>query len=371
MKISTSTLELLEKYKIDLNNGFLPKEDPLNELPKQYLPWENLNRNLATLIKENQLVSQVDHLATLPIDNLSHPEQLRALLVLGALGHAYLSSSNSNFIPPQIAIPWTKVADQLKCPPVLSHSSLVLQNWKRKDTSQPMKLNNLETQISFTNTSSESYFFLVTTMIEKIGAQAIPLLLESVSLCKEKRYKVALNYLEQVIEITKDILGALRAMYDYCDPDIFYNEIRMFFDSFHQVEYQGTTPAIRSYVGGSAAQSSLLQFFDMVIGMDYGNSSSRDFLLEMRRYMPFPHRQFLNYVEKDFNLKSSRRTHESLDQACVKIKEFLVDFRNEHLKMVSKYIVTPARKNKGSITGTGGTHPLKFLKTIRNKNLEN
>ena len=121
----------------------------------------------------------------------------------------------------------------------------MLQNWRLIDPSKGFHLDNLATQFSFTGTKTESWFFLATTNIEKVGAKAIPLLLESIHLAKEAQYDKAVNLLKQVRPICKDLLVALRKMYEHCDPTIFFNDVRLFFDSFDKVQYTGTTPEIR------------------------------------------------------------------------------------------------------------------------------
>lgn len=370
MKYSTATYSLLEKYGVDSQNGFLPKETPLNNLPKPYELWDNLNAQMTAALKDNSFIQKVAELPLLEVGDLNKRELERAMLLLGTFAHAYVKESKTNTIPKQVAIPWVKVAEKLQRLPIIAHSALVLQNWRLIDPKQPFHLDNLETQFSFTQTKTESWFFLATTNIEKVGAKAIPMLLESVHLAKAENYEGAIQLLKQVLPVCQDLLAALRKMYEYCDPTIFYNQVRGFFDSFENVEYEGTTPTIRSYSGGSAAQSSLLQFLDMVVGIDYGQTPSRKFLLDMRNYMPFPHRTFLHFIEQEHNLKLAREKDEKLNLICKEIIQFLVEFRNEHLKIVAQYIIRPARESQKGITGTGGTNPLIFLKAVRNKNKE-
>lgn len=370
MKYSKTTNDLLQQYDIDIQNGFLPKLPPLNHLPVRYRPWEDLNTDMTNSIKAGNFVKKVEELPHLMVENLNKRELERAIMVLGALAHAYVKETGHHTIPAQLAVPWVAVAEQLERLPIIAHASLVLQNWRLKDNTKAFHLDNLCTQIDFTGTKTESWFFLATTYVEKVGAAAIPLILESIYFAKKEEYEKAVDLLKQALPILKETVAALTKMYEHCDPTIFYHQVRLYFDSFKNVKYTGTMPAIRSYSGGSAAQSSLLQFFDMSVGMEYGKSSSREFLLDMRRYMPAPHRAFLDFVEKEYNLKITRTNNEVLNQVCKEVVELLIEFRNEHLKIVSQYIVRPALQSQQSITGTGGTNPLIFLKAIRNKNRE-
>lgn len=370
MNYSKRTNSILKKYDIDAQNGFLPETSPLNNLPSEYQAWEELNNAMTSSIKAGTFIKKIETLPLLEVGELTKKELQRAIMLLGAFAHAYVKESNTKIIPSQIAKPWVGVAEQLKQLPILTHSTLVLQNWRLIDDQQPLSLDNLTTQFSFTGTKTESWFFLATVNVEKTGAKAIPLMLESISFAKEGFYKKAVELLHQILPILKNTVAALTKMYEHCNPDIFYHQLRLYFDTFQEVKYSGTTPEIRSYAGGSAAQSSLLQFFDMAVGMDYGQSSAKQFLLEMRDYMPAPHRAFLNFIETEYNLKKARKKDEKLNEVCREVVELLIQFRNEHLKIVSQYIVKPARQSQKSITGTGGTNPLIFLKGIRNKNKE-
>lgn len=370
-KLSNITTQLLKKYNVDIDNGFLPKEEPISNLPSDYSPWEKLNSHLAESIKDKSFINEFNNLPRLPVRKLSKQQLDRAMLLLSAFAHSYVNVSTTNEIPSQLSIPWVEVAAQLKQLPVIAHSSLSLQNWKLKNPNEAFSLENLTTQISFTETESEAWFFNATTNIEKIGAEMIPLILESIHLANEKEFDDSCNLLEKIIPISGNLHTALKRMYEKCDPNIFFNQIRPFFDSFHNVKYIETKPEVRSFAGGSAAQSSLLQFCDMALGIDYENNPSQKFLHDMRRYMPLAHRSFIAYIEQEYNLKQAREKHPPLNKLCKEIILNLIAFRNEHLKIVSHYIIKPARENQADITGTGGTNPMLFLKDVRNKNLKN
>jgi len=369
MHYSNTTYSILKKYDVDVYNGFLPSEPPADTLPSAYAAWDELNLQMTLDLKAQNFCNKIAALPLLEVGALSKVAADRAMLLLGGFAHAYVKESKRKVIPKQIAIPWVTIAKELKRLPIITHSALSLQNWRLKNANQPLCPENLTTQISFTGTPTETWFFNATTNIEKIGAKAIPLLLESTYLANKENYDQAIPLLEQVLPICKKLFNALKRMYEECDPSIFFHELRPFFDSFVNVRYTGTTPEIRSYPGGSAAQSSLLQFFDMVLGVEYGNNPSRTFLLEMRDFMPFPHKTFLNFIEKEFNLKAARKKDKAINELCNELVQFLIDFRNEHLKMVSQYIVRPAQKSQKGTTGTGGTNPLIFLKDVRNRNV--
>lgn len=116
--------------------------------------------------------------------------------------------------------------------------------------------------------------------------------------------------------------------------------------------------------------------------------------------MPPGHQEFLSYVEQHNNLRdyvTRPETPTEVKQAYDSAVKTLVDFRNIHLRIVARYIVTPSRnppaahvkqkkgmnlatlssasqnadlRNKTSeqaLHGTGGTMLMPFLKRTRDE----
>jgi indoleamine 2,3-dioxygenase len=174
------------------------------------------------------------------------------------------------------------------------------------------------------------------------------------------------------------------------------------------------------FYGGSAAQSSLIPFLDIALGVSHESSKSQEFLLAMREYMPKSHREFLGYVKqvacirqfiidgmkhngieigKDPTLltalngeiptlenfavppaaaplSANKLIWISLRDSYDRCIEYLKTFRNTHITLVTEYIMSqqkkllPDRKKSGiersaGGKGTGGTDLMSFLKPIR------
>ncbi|MEM7103326.1 MAG: hypothetical protein AAF502_09370 [Bacteroidota bacterium] len=360
------------KFQVDPVRGFLPAEDPLAALPERYRAWDQLADELTPWINAGKIRKRIGQLPLIDHPEFQSTTELeRAMLLLSFFAHAWVFAppEPENELPANISVPWTKVANQLGRPPIIAHASLVLTNWRRLAQSKPVSLGNLATQIQFYGGVDESNFYLITTAIEKIGAKAIPMLLGAMYNARIKNYKTAADLLYESIPILKAVHEELKKMYNFCDPYIFFTRVRPFIASFENVRYIGTTPEIRSYHGGSAAQSSLLQFFDCALGINYENNASTNaYLKEMRKFMPPHHAAFLTEVEKTSVLRESRDKDCMLKAAYKEVVDQLIAFRNEHLKIVSLYIVKQARLLEASSVGTGGTNPMVFLKSIRNRN---
>jgi indoleamine 2,3-dioxygenase len=116
--------------------------------------------------------------------------------------------------------------------------------------------------------------------------------------------------------------------------------------------------------GGSAAQSSLIQYVDAAIGIKNEEPRFANFLLEMRRFMPVKHRAFLAYIENSA-LPNVLVNNEYLEYIDI-IKNKLRAFRTEHLKVYHRYVASQQKKTTLGDMGTGGTDAVQFLNQTKN-----
>ena len=362
---------ILQTHDVDFARGFLPAQDPLLNLPDRYAEWDFLGANLTAYINAGAVRDKLGNMEVIPDPEFNSQAQLeRAMLLLSFFAHAYVHAhpGPSTFLPACIAVPWVKVANTLQRKPILSHSSLVLRNWRRLDTAKPIQLDNLATLNQFHGGLDESWFYLVTVEVEQVGAKAIPLVLETMKWVADGDYERAAQCLAKVNGVLRDLIVVLRKMYANCDPHTFYLRVRPFVGSFENIEYRGCGLPPQSFHGGSAAQSSLLQLFDAALGIEYEEDSTREYLQLMRRHMPFRHAAFLSFVEENSSLRDNAAQSQALARAYEEAVQHLIAFRNEHLKMVALYIMKPAKQARAIAKGTGGTNPLVFLKSVRNQN---
>jgi indoleamine 2,3-dioxygenase len=238
------------------------------------------------------------------------------------------------------------------------------------DENKPIRLDNLATMIQFYGGLDESWFYLVTVEIEQIGAPAIPLVLEAMDFTAAGLFLEATTVLEKVNTILSEILVSLQKIYDHCDPYVFFLRVRPFLGSFEILDFRGTGLPPQNLHGASAAQSSLLQFFDAAFGINYDNENTKNYLLLMRKHMPEKHASFLTFIEKTSTLRTDVLKNHALHEVYKKCIQRLIEFRNEHLKIVALYIMKQAKEMNKSSKGTGGTSPMVFLKSVRNQNKE-
>lgn len=200
-----------------------------------------------------------------------------------------------------------------------------------------------------------------------------------------------------------DLANILIRMSDFCDPSVFYHRIRPFLAGSKNMEDAGLPHGVLfdtgspddhyvQFSGGSNAQSSIIQFFDIVLGIEHRPAGERstnssdsytsasdtegpssmqkpNFIQEMRRYMPGPHRRFLEHVERIANIRSyveAHRSNAALSTAFDACLAMLRAFRDKHIAIVSRYIIVKAREARGrSPTATKAAAPLNLASANR------
>lgn len=359
---------MLDSYHIDAANGFLPAHEPLEALPDEFEIWDTMAREFSGLLNAGVFRTQAEAMPIIDdVSSLQTPMELeRAMLLLSTFGHGFVwqGYESSGYIPESIAIPWTLVAKRLGRPPTLAHASLILNNWKKLRPHVEIKLGNLRTLIQFHGGLDESWFYLVTTEIEAIGAGVLKQFGRIQQAAHSDDFQQIEESLEQVRESLVALNTTLNRMYENCDPYIFYNRIRPFLASFENVEYRGCKQNPRSYFGGSAAQSSLLQAIDAILGITHQEEQSRSFLVAMRDYMPTGHAAYIIALENDRPLVRAIERHSGCRQIHTACVDALTKFRQSHLKIVANYVSSQMSNIGPGHTGTGGTDPMVFLKQV-------
>ncbi|KAK1751349.1 Indoleamine 2,3-dioxygenase [Echria macrotheca] len=372
--------EILEKFSIS-QYGFLPDDPPLVKLPDDYYaPWERLISHLPSLLETKTLRSQVDALPILSTSRLSSaPEHQRAYVILCFLAHGYIWGGDlaSQTLPPPIAIPLLAISSKLDLPPVATYAALNLWNFSPNNT--PTDLDSLRSQHTFTGTQDESWFYCVSIAIEARGAKAIPLMLRALHHLQSGDFSRAAADLRRLAACIDELGELLGRMDERCDPGVFFHRIRPFLAGSKNMAAVGLPRGVfydegpsgseeetetgrrggwRALRGGSNGQSSLIQFFDIVLGVEHAGG----FHEEVRAYMPRPHRLFLEWLaetyrggvrqflllEKDSARKHGRESEvEECEEAFRMATDALAAFRGRHLKMVTRYIIIPSSAGRG------------------------
>lgn len=319
-------------------------------------------------------------------------------------------------------MPFLSTCKHLELPPVATYAAVVLWNWHTVFPDEPVdSLDNLSTLLTFTGSMDESWFYLVSVAIEARAGPSIQIMIDAIDAARRNDVKSVTQALRAFAEMLDGLGALLERMYDSCDPHIFYHRIRPYLAGGKNMAASGLPNGVKfddgsgtqPYVklsGGSNAQSSVIQFFDIVLGVSHrttrekgsdapeptSNAPANNFILEMREYMPGPHRRFLEHMESVANIhvfvtahKYSRELVVAFDASVAMLRAL----RDKHLRMVSRYIVVKSRETRASrsispdkertqpiniantlkhedskkLRGTGGTALMVFLKQARDE----
>lgn len=287
-----------------------------------------------------------------------------------------------------------------------TYAGVCLWNFKPIFTDESVdSLENLATLSTFTGSLDESWFYLVSVAIEARGAPIIPIMLRAISAARVFDTQTVIECLHAFAERLDELGTLLQRMYENCDPHVFYHRIRPFLAGSKNMAdaglpygliYDDGTPDLsyRQYGGGSNAQSSLIQFFDIVLGVEHrptgekpspASSSSdegpppapgtapiprHNFIQEMRHYMPGPHRRFLEHVSNIANIREyveARRSDRSLCIAYDACLAMLRALRDKHIQMVSRYIIVKNRESRShsrSISPRAAPQPINLAPAL-------
>lgn len=425
-----------EDYDVSVVNGFLPNEPPIERLSDAYYePWEYVMKNLQGLILSKRLREVVEKLPVLSTEYLAdEPQWRRAYSVLAFIAHAYIwvGDRPCERVPAPITKPFTQICNRLQLPTVATYAGLVLWNWKPIfDSERPDTLANLDTIDTFTGSLDEKWFYLISIAVEVRAGPLIPLMLRAIEAAQDGNRAVVTECLKTFAESLDDIGSLLVRMYDQCDPHVFYHRIRPFFNGGKNMAQAGLPNGVIfdnggpmnkqryvQYSGGSNAQSSIIQFFDIVLGVVHRPTGqtkdntaiseqakkpahcSESFIKDMRKYMPGPHARFLEQVDRVANIRSFVEYHfydRALGLAFDSCLAMLSALRDKHMQIVSRYIIVKSRQAKAKEgepkhaekeqkislahrtkptstegekkdqTGTGGTSLIQFLRQARDE----
>ncbi|RMJ25372.1 indoleamine 2,3-dioxygenase [Aspergillus sp. HF37] len=401
---------ILARYGVSSKNGFLPESVPMQALQDPYYePWEALATNLPESIKAKTIRSAVDGMPVLSTTHL-HDEDAwrRAYTVLGFLAHAYIWGGDkpSEKLPPSITRPFLEVSFHLELPPCATFACLCLWNYAVKpgdgDITNP---DNLRAVTSFTGTKDEEWFYMVSVAIEAAGAKLVPLMMDAIDAVAVNDGPRVAGLLTKFAAEIDDIALILARMDQKCSPAAFYHQLRPFLAGSKNMASAGLPKGVfydhgagtgewHEYYGGSNAQSSLIQTFDIFLGVEHTETGG-GYLHNMRFYMPGPHRRFLELLTKLTNIRAyvlAHEEHSGLRTSYNAAAMSLSRLRNTHMQLVARYIIVaskskPAGDDSGRVNiatatskksdpdrdefqGTGGTSLMPFLKQTRDATRE-
>ena len=373
-------------------HGFISSEQPLrylNDKNQDEQILEDLACSIPKLLLTNKIRKQIDEL---PDSFFSHDlskyseEELRLLNVqFSFLAHAYVWGDlvPSKILCKAIAKPWSNISKMLGRPPILSYASYCLDNWHKINQDEGVNLDNVALNYNFLGGIDEDWFVTIHVCIEHAANKAIQsasniALKTETSDCDEK---VLLEELTSIKEAMLEVNHIFRKMPEKCDPYIYYHRVRPYIFGWKN------NPALpdgliyescfdekpQLFRGETGAQSSIVPTLDALLNVEHERDELREYLDEMKSYMPPSHRELIKFIEDTSKVKqqvsSNKLLMELYDDCCQEISIF----RSQHLRYAADYIHNQSTKSTlfgsggSKVRGTGGTPFMKYLKKHRDE----
>lgn len=126
---------------------------------------------------------------------------------------------------------------------------------------------------------------VISVAIEAKGGKLVTLMLDAIQAATEHDIPRLTALLCHFADVLQDITGTLKRMYDHNAPDVFFYQLRPFLAGSKNMQTAGLPNGLfydmgdgcgewRQYSGGSNAQSSLIQTFDIFLGVSHTATGS-------------------------------------------------------------------------------------------------
>jgi indoleamine 2,3-dioxygenase len=372
--------------------GFLPQKVPSKSYSVQSESCDRIQEiasNLPKLLLTGKVQLAINKLSPkdLSIDDLlinqASQDLKLAMSHLSFIAHAYIWGDNkpNESIPSVLANPWVKVANNQGRPPILSYASYCLDNWFLIDPDEAISLENVGLINNFLGGVDEDWFVTIHVCIENAAADAMAACAEIAMLETDSPENKSIELLNRIVIAMKKVNEIFARMPEKCDPYIYYHRVRPFIfgtkdnpDLKNGLIYKGEFKNQPQFFRGeTGAQSSIIPSLDGALQITHTKDHLRHYLNEMRDYMPPKHREFMEVLEKNSQVKKIIKGSKKLTSLYNDCLEEIRAFRAMHLEYAGTYIYKQAQiknpfgRGGSTITGTGGTPFMAYLKKHRDE----
>lgn len=364
--------------------GYMQHSEPVATLPSGNEAWDEMGKNLPKYLMGSDFRQRVKDLPEFKIDTLKTDGQIRrAFLVLSYIGQAYQWSDNepAHILPAKLAKAWYEVGKLVGRPPILSYTSYSIDNWYLLDKKGPIECGNIALLQCFLGGQDEEWFILIHIEIEKKAGKALKAIEDAQKAVVAQDLDALEKALTKLRDGIKSMYDVLARMPERCDPYVYFHRVRPYIFGWKNnpslpngvvyegvEEYQGKGQTFR---GETGAQSAIVPALDAVLGIVHEQDQLRDYLMEMRQYMPPMHVKFIEAAEngpsvRNFVMACKKESVKKLFNESV---ELVADFRALHLEYAGTYIHAQSQKTPGnpSAVGTGGTPFMVYLRKHRDE----
>ena len=368
------------QFIVSPKNGFLPRKDPIEKLPKEFAALESLLQRMPLylegsdvknggkgLLYTGEFGKAVD--AELPlydVENITDSALLMALFRdYTFVASAYLLEPcdimrrkmnqfgrGRDRLPRSIAIPLTKISEKINAKPFMEYAqSYALYNYRRIDKNKSLSYDNLELIRKFSGMASEHGFILVHVDM----AAKTPFLVENVINALQAAYsdeRHTFDYtMNELVLTMRSINDSMERMWKHSSPNDYMKFRTFIMGTKNQkglfpngVIYEGVSEEPQVYRGESGANDSIIPTMDNFLEITelLPKNEMTDILKDFRTYRPHDHTRWLTWVQESANevgiAAYSQRCASSL-QLYICLLDQVRDFRARHWNFAKEYII--------------------------------
>ncbi|EIE77703.1 hypothetical protein G6F46_002460 [Rhizopus delemar] len=381
-----------QMFLVGEKNGFLPRQDPLAELPAEFNRLESLLQRMPTQLADGSpglLASGLfgdavrDELPLYDVDHIHDQRLLSALFrdytfaasayLLEPCDILYRSRNDYGLgrkvLPANIAIPLTKVSQKIHSQPFMEYAlSYALYNYKRINPLGGLTYDNLALIRSFVGNESEKGFVLNhVTMVSyspHLVRYAVNALrsVESGDRARFDQSMAGLNETYESINKEMEMMWSRSVPEDYIKFRTFIMGTKnqpMFPDG---VIYEGVSDQPITHRGESGANDSMVPLGDNLLQITerMPENPLTNVLRDFRSYRPTNHREFLEYVQdksKQVGLKEFALQDPNSAALYLSNVDQIRAFRHRHWNFTKEYII----KHTEHPVATGGSPIVTWL----------
>ncbi|GAA5814764.1 hypothetical protein MFLAVUS_008266 [Mucor flavus] len=375
-----------QMFSVGGENGFLPRQDPLAELPEEFSRLESLLQRMPMqlldgtpgLLASGQFGDAVrDELPLYEIDGITDQRLLSALFrdytfaasayLLEPCDILYRSQSDyglgRKLLPMNIAVPLSKVSKKIHSQPFMEYAlSYALYNYKKINPLGGLTYDNLALIRSFAGSESEKGFVLNHVTMVSYSPSLVRYAtgaLEAVEANDRKKFDMQMAGLNETYE---SVNREMEMMWSRSMPEDYIKFRTFIMGTKNQpmfpdgVIYEGVSDQPVSHRGESGANDSMVPLGDNLLQITelMPENPLTTVLRDFRSYRPTNHRDFLEFVQdkakhvglKDFAMKDS-------NSAAVYLSNIdqIRAFRHRHWNFTKEYII----KHTSHPVATGGS----------------
>ncbi|KAG0318643.1 hypothetical protein BGZ99_005565 [Dissophora globulifera] len=381
----------IPSFMVGTQNGFLPRQDPLDVLPKEYEVLENLLQQMPLTLKDGSkgllaLGLFGEACKSLPLYDLSNVEDSELLSALYRdytfMASAYLLEPcdilyrksgdyglGRSVLPKNIAVPLAQVAEKIGAKPFMEYAlSYALYNYRRIDKSKGLVWGNLELIRPFSGHKSEVGFIISHVTMVAHSGDLVKNTMQTLDAADKRNRNLFNESLASVVSTYEKINMEMDTMWERSLPADYLKFRTFIMGTKNQpmfpngVIYEGVSDIPMFHRGESGANDSMVPMGDNLLQLTESMPSNplTAVLKDFRTYRPHNHAEFLEFVEEKARQTQVRHFAEQ-DPNSAAIYLAAVDqirnFRNRHWNFTKEYII----KYSKHPVATGGSPIVTWL----------